>query len=187
KAHGLNCYKTYGPDFMSHDLGHYLGPDYAGETLDRYVLPEPKPRMPLYHLVGALDPLTDADIKHRINDGLPETLGEWIRADGLTHLKIKLNGDDLGWDVDRVVGVDRGGVQGVQGADADGAVGGGGAEAGDVPVRAGPVVPRGVADPLGGDRGARPRGGGDRGEQPAVLPGGERGLGADVPRRVHRP
>ena len=107
KAHGLNCYRTYGPDFLPIDLGHYLGPDFAGETLDRYVSPEPRPRMPLYHLVGALDPLTDADVKERVNDGLPETLGEWIRADGLTHLKIKLNGDDLGWDVDRVVGVDR--------------------------------------------------------------------------------
>jgi L-alanine-DL-glutamate epimerase-like enolase superfamily enzyme len=42
-----------------------------------------------------------------LNDGLPETLGEWIRADGLTHLKIKLNGDNLDWDVERVVGVDR--------------------------------------------------------------------------------
>jgi L-alanine-DL-glutamate epimerase-like enolase superfamily enzyme len=105
KAHGLNCYRTYGPDFMTYDLGHYLGEAFKGETLDRYVTPEPKPRMPLYHLVGALDPLTDADVKKRINDGLPETLGEWIKADGLTHLKIKLNGDDLGWDVNRVVGV----------------------------------------------------------------------------------
>ena len=56
--------------------------------------------MPLYHLVGALDPLTDADIARRISDGLPETLAEWIRANGLTHLKIKLNGDDLAWDVE---------------------------------------------------------------------------------------
>jgi L-alanine-DL-glutamate epimerase-like enolase superfamily enzyme len=107
KAHGLNCYRTYGSDFMSHDLGHYLGSEFAGESLDQYVLPEPKPRMPLYHLVGALDPLTDADVTERINDGLPNTLGEWIRADGLTHLKIKLNGDDLDWDVQRVVGVNR--------------------------------------------------------------------------------
>ena len=60
--------------------------------------------MPLYHLVGALDPLEEKDITKRINDGLPETLGEWIRADGLTHLKIKLNGDNLDWDVGRVVG-----------------------------------------------------------------------------------
>ena len=63
--------------------------------------------MPLYHLIGALDPLTDADIAKRINDGLPETLGEWIAADGLTHLKIKLNGDDLAWDVERVLAIER--------------------------------------------------------------------------------
>lgn len=107
KAHGLNCYQTYGPEFVSHDLGHYLGGEFAGEQLHRYVLTGPKPRMPLYHLVGALDPLTDADVKERVGDGLPETLGEWIKSDGLTHLKIKLNGDDLGWDVDRVVGVNR--------------------------------------------------------------------------------
>jgi L-alanine-DL-glutamate epimerase-like enolase superfamily enzyme len=63
--------------------------------------------MPLYHLVGALDPLTDADIETRVGDGLPETLIEWILADGLTHLKIKLAGDDLDWDVQRVVAIDQ--------------------------------------------------------------------------------
>jgi L-alanine-DL-glutamate epimerase-like enolase superfamily enzyme len=107
KVHGLNCYHTYGPDFMSHELGHYLGKDFHGETLDRYVRKEPQPRMPLYHLIGALDPLEDGDVAKRIADGLPETLPEWIRADGLTHLKIKLNGDNLDWDVNRVFGVDR--------------------------------------------------------------------------------
>ena len=107
KVHGLNCYRTYGPEFMSHDLGHYLGKEFRGETLERYVRKEPQPRMPLYHLIGALDPLEDKDIAQRIGDGLPETLPEWIRHDGLTHLKIKLNGDNLAWDVDRVVNVDR--------------------------------------------------------------------------------
>jgi L-alanine-DL-glutamate epimerase-like enolase superfamily enzyme len=107
KAHGLNCYHTYGPDFMSHDLGHYLGADFSGETLDRYVRKSPQPRMPLYHLIGALDPLEEQDLTRRIGDGLPETLPEWIEHDGLTHLKIKLNGDDLAWDVNRVLNVDR--------------------------------------------------------------------------------
>ncbi len=107
KAHGLNCYHTYGPDFLDHNLGHYLGPEYAGDRLDRFVHREPKPKLPLYHLIGALDPITDVDIKERLNDGLPETLPEWIAADGLTHLKIKLNGDDLRWDVERVVRIDR--------------------------------------------------------------------------------
>jgi L-alanine-DL-glutamate epimerase-like enolase superfamily enzyme len=107
KAHGLNCYHTYGPDFLSHDLGHYLGPEFAGEPLDRYVRREPVPRMPLYHLVGALDPITAADVRQPVGDGLPEALAEWIHHDGLTHLKIKLNGDDLGWDVERILAVER--------------------------------------------------------------------------------
>lgn len=107
KAHGLNCYYTYGSEFMTHDLGRYLGPRFAGEYLDRYVLKQPKPRLPLYHLVGALDQLEENDTRDLVSDGLPETLGEWIQREGLTHLKIKLNGDDLDWDVNRVVRVDR--------------------------------------------------------------------------------
>jgi L-alanine-DL-glutamate epimerase-like enolase superfamily enzyme len=107
KAHGLNCYHTYGPDFMNHDVGYFIGAEFQGEPLDRYVSKTPKAKMPLYHLIGALDPLEDKDIPKRLNDGLPETLGEWIRADGLTHLKIKLNGDNLAWDVERVVNIDR--------------------------------------------------------------------------------
>ncbi len=107
KVHGLNCYHIYGPDFLTNDVGHYLGAEFRGETLDRYVHKQPQSRLPLYHLVGALDPLEEKDIAKRLGDGFPETLGEWIRQDGLTHLKIKLNGDNLDWDVQRVVGVDR--------------------------------------------------------------------------------
>lgn len=106
KLYGLNCYKTYGPDFMSKDLSHYLGPKFKGEFLEQYVQKEPKPRMPMYHLVGAVDPIVEKDIAKRVNDGLPETLPEWIRFNGLTNIKIKLNGDDLKWDSERVVRVD---------------------------------------------------------------------------------
>jgi L-alanine-DL-glutamate epimerase-like enolase superfamily enzyme len=102
----MSCYHMYGPDFMIHELGHYLGPEFRGERLDQYVSRDPKPRMPLYHLVGALDPVEASDVKQPVGDGLPETLPEWIRYNGLTHLKIKLNGDDLGWDVERVLRVD---------------------------------------------------------------------------------
>ncbi|MSS71236.1 MAG: hypothetical protein EXS64_07085 [Candidatus Latescibacteria bacterium] len=107
KVNGLNSYDGLGPEFMSHDLADYLNDDFQGEYLDRYTSRQPKPRLPLYHLVGALDPLTDADLPKRIDDGLPETLPEWIRADGLTHLKVKLNGDDPAWDVNRVCAVER--------------------------------------------------------------------------------
>ena len=107
KANGINLYDGYGPDFVTHDLSHYLDADFAGEYPNQYTLSTPKERMPLYHLVGALDPLTESDVSSPINDALPETLEEWVIADELTHLKIKLNGDDLDWDVARVLAVNR--------------------------------------------------------------------------------
>ncbi len=103
KALGLNSYNALSGEFMNHDLSHYLTAEFTGEYLDRYTSRNPQPSMPLYHLVGALDPITAADIGERLNDGLPETLPEWILADGLTHLKIKLNGDDADWDINRIV------------------------------------------------------------------------------------
>lgn len=120
KANGINSYNGLSEDFIEADLSHFLVPlanqnlldkssnkQFVGKYLDQYTSRQPKPNMPLYHLVGALDPLTDADIPERLNDGLPETLPEWIVADGLTHLKIKLNGDDLAWDVARVLAIDK--------------------------------------------------------------------------------
>ena len=107
KLHGVSCYQTYGPQFLPHDLSAYLNDQFRGEFLDRYILVKPKARMPLYHLVGALDPITASDVGQRVGDGLPETLPEWIGYNGVTHIKIKLNGSDLIWDVDRVVAVDR--------------------------------------------------------------------------------
>jgi len=107
KVHGVNCYHTYGRDFVNHDLAAYLGRDFSGRWLDEFVRREPVKQLPLYHLVGALDPLTAADVKLAVGDGLPETLPEWIAFNGLTHFKIKLNGDDLAWDLERVLAIDR--------------------------------------------------------------------------------
>jgi L-alanine-DL-glutamate epimerase-like enolase superfamily enzyme len=107
KAHRVNCYHTYGPDFMTHDIAHYLGSEFKGEYPSRYVSSEPKPRLFVYHSVGAGDPIVESDITKRIHDGLPETLPAWINHDGLTHFKIKLNGNNLQADLDRVVRIDR--------------------------------------------------------------------------------
>lgn len=107
KALETNSYNLLDEAHVNADLATYLNEDFRGEFLDRYTLRSPKPEMPLYHLVGALDPLGESDLQDRLNDGIPETLGEWILADGLTHLKIKLAGDDLAWDVDRVAAIDQ--------------------------------------------------------------------------------
>ena len=108
KVHGLNCYHTYGPDFMTHDLGHYLGAEFAGEHARPLRAQASRSRgCRCITWSGRSIRSTTPTSRSRIGDGLPETLAEWIRFNGLTHLKIKLNGDDLGWDVERVVRVDR--------------------------------------------------------------------------------
>jgi len=105
KLHGRNAFQAVGPEFLPHTLDHYLGPEFKGETLDRYVLPTAKPSLPLYHLVSAVDPITAEDVKQPLEDGLPNTLPEWIQYNGISHIKIKLNGDDRSWDMERVVRV----------------------------------------------------------------------------------
>jgi L-alanine-DL-glutamate epimerase-like enolase superfamily enzyme len=106
KIHRRNVYQTYGPDLLPNDLSKYLGKEYAGRRLHQFLLTRPTPAMPLYHSVGALDPLIASDITQPIHDGLPETLGEWMEYSGVDHIKIKLNGDDLDWDLNRVLNID---------------------------------------------------------------------------------
>ena len=107
KALGLSAYDTYSSRFMTRDLSHDLGAEFSGEYLDRYVPSAPQARMPVFHSVGASDPLEAADVRARIDDGLPNTLEEWIPRDGLIRFKIKLNGGNEDADVERIVRTDR--------------------------------------------------------------------------------
>jgi L-alanine-DL-glutamate epimerase-like enolase superfamily enzyme len=107
KLHRRNVYATYGPELMTHDLSRYLGGEFKGDRLDRYLLRRPQERIPLFHSVGGLDPLEAKDVKEPIGDGLPETFPEWIRFNGLVRVKIKLSGEDLRWDVERTLRIDR--------------------------------------------------------------------------------
>jgi L-alanine-DL-glutamate epimerase-like enolase superfamily enzyme len=107
KACRLSCYDTYGPGHMTRDLGAYLGGDFRGEYLDRYIRRRPAPGIPLFHSVGAGDPIEQTDVRKPVGDGLPETLPQWIAYNGLSHIKIKLNGADLKEDVERTVRINR--------------------------------------------------------------------------------
>jgi L-alanine-DL-glutamate epimerase-like enolase superfamily enzyme len=107
KIHNRSCYQTYGRDLAPRDLSSYLNADFKGEYLDRCILPKPKPRIAMFHSVGGADAVLPSELKEHINDGLPETLAEWIKFNGLTHIKIKLQGEDLKWDVERTVNIDR--------------------------------------------------------------------------------
>jgi len=107
KLHSRNSFSVCGKEFVRHDLSHYLNTEFRGEYLDQYILQRPTPRIRIYHSVGASDPLAKEDVRKPIGDGLPETLAEWIPYSGVTAIKIKLNGDDLAWDVERVAAIDR--------------------------------------------------------------------------------
>jgi L-alanine-DL-glutamate epimerase-like enolase superfamily enzyme len=107
KAHGLSAYAALGAEYLPPELSEFLTAEFRGEHLDRYILNSPKPQLAVFHSVGASDAIVEADIHHPIGDGLPETLAGWIPRNGLTHFKIKLDGNDLDWDVERVLKIDR--------------------------------------------------------------------------------
>ena len=107
KAFGRSVYQCYGPDFATRDLSHHLGPDFRAEYLAQYVPAAPRPGTPVFHSIGASDPLEAPDVKRPLDDGLPNTFEQWIARDGLTHFKIKLNGGDLSADFERTVRIDR--------------------------------------------------------------------------------
>jgi len=62
-------------------------------------LPErPRARLHVRHTVGLLDPITAADLGAPVDDGLPETLEDYLERDGIDYLKVKVAGaleDDL--------------------------------------------------------------------------------------------
>ena len=107
KAFGVSCYETYGPRYMRADLSADLGREFKGEYLDRYVPSAPRPTTLVFHSVGASDALEASDVVRRVDDGLPNTLEEWIARDGLAAFKMKLNGGNQDADFERIVGIDR--------------------------------------------------------------------------------
>ncbi len=116
KLHGRNAFDLLGPDYLRGDLSRFLGAEFKGETLDRYILPKPKPQLPMFHSVGASDPIFPEDIRTKLNDGLPQDLAAWIRHDGVTHIKIKLNGGDRPNDLSRVLRIDQAAAPAVKGS-----------------------------------------------------------------------
>ena len=107
KLHRLSCYRTYGQDMLGPDLGVLLGRDFAGERLDRYIRKDPVPRVAMFHSIGAGDPITGQDVQRLLNDGLPQTLPDWIAFNDLRRFKIKLDGRNLDGDLARVIRIDR--------------------------------------------------------------------------------
>ncbi len=112
RLHGVPTYETYTKDWMNLDLSAFLKaePHRSGCFDNRYpadFLRYPRPEtLPVWHLVGGLDWLDEADDDGSgPDDGYPVVLRDWIRQDGLKCLKVKLRGNDAPWDYDRLIRV----------------------------------------------------------------------------------
>lgn len=109
---GCDVYQTYGRDHCGRDLSAILTPaddskiSFAGRYVSDYLVATPPVRLMAWHLVGGLDPLSPADLTGaEPKDGYPVLLRDWIDADGLKCLKVKLRGNDADWDYERLVQV----------------------------------------------------------------------------------
>jgi L-alanine-DL-glutamate epimerase-like enolase superfamily enzyme len=112
--HGVDIYNTYHPQYVSRDLANFLEPaeggptTFAGHYPQEYFVAEPPKRLRAWHLVGGVDPLEPSDLTGmEPSDGYPILLRDWIDADGLKCLKVKLRGTDAIWDFERLVHVGR--------------------------------------------------------------------------------
>ncbi|TYL37964.1 hypothetical protein CV102_14695 [Natronococcus pandeyae] len=79
-------------------LGIELGeiyPELSGTEPADYLPDEPRETTAIRHTVGFTDPLTDDDLdaESRLDDGLPQTLTDYVEQQGVSYFKIKLNGD----------------------------------------------------------------------------------------------
>jgi len=107
-VNSICTYDGYGPDFMAHDLSYYLGPGFKGKYPADYLRPAYLPQLPIFHLVGGLDKLRTSELDDSDpRDGLPVSLDQWVEKEGLICFKVKLRGNDLEWDVNRMLEVSR--------------------------------------------------------------------------------
>ena len=109
-----DVYQTYNREFMSRDLAAFIEPEqgsgvqFGGRFPADYFASTIPTALPVWHLVGGVDPLTAEDLTgSEPDDGYPVLLADWIRSDGLKCLKVKLRGNDAAWDYDRLVRVGR--------------------------------------------------------------------------------
>jgi L-alanine-DL-glutamate epimerase-like enolase superfamily enzyme len=114
KLHEVPTYTTYGHKYMNCDLADLFAADdrneidFRGKYPADYLARHPARTLPVWHLVGGLDPLDESELNgDEPDDGYPLVLTDWIERDGLVCLKVKLRGDDADWDFDRLLRVGR--------------------------------------------------------------------------------
>jgi hypothetical protein len=78
-------YQTYAPPYMDSDLSYYLQPadgadvDFRGKYPSDFFVDKPSLNLPVWHLVGGLDPISKDELSGaEPDDGYPVLLRDWI-------------------------------------------------------------------------------------------------------------
>ena len=107
-----SIYDTYSDEHLNRDLSAYLSPsrdseaEFTGRFPSDFLVTERLATVPAWHAVGGNDLLSDDErTGDEPDDDYPIVLHDWIRRDGLNCLKIKLTGQEEGWDYDRIVNI----------------------------------------------------------------------------------
>lgn len=102
RAKALTFSQAVRENLFQIDLGAIHGA-LRGSSPAKFLPASPLPKVIARHTVGLADPLTDDDVAagERLSDGLPQSLEACIRAYGLRHFKIKVNGQ-LAGDLQRI-------------------------------------------------------------------------------------
>ena len=94
RANGQSFFEMVKQNRLGIDLGQ-RHVELKGQNLSTLISETPRTQFWIRHTVGSSDPLNGGDLlaADRVEDGLPETLEEYIRVDGLRYFKIKVSGD----------------------------------------------------------------------------------------------
>lgn len=117
-VNNVYIYDTYTDQYLNKDLSHFIEPaddvdiSFNGKYPANYLVTSRPDQLPAWHAVGGNDLLDDSErIGSEPNDNYPVVLPDWIKTDGLTCLKIKLTGQEPGWDYERIVNIGKIGIE----------------------------------------------------------------------------
>jgi hypothetical protein len=93
RVRGVSFYDAVRSNLPGLDPGHVL-PEFGGFDVDAFLAAlRPAGEIHARHTVGLVDPITAAERRERLDDGLPETLDEVVAAYGHTYFKLKVGGN----------------------------------------------------------------------------------------------
>jgi hypothetical protein len=88
---GRSYFELVRDDHLGIDLGA-ITPGLQGRRVRDFLPARPLGRLHVRHTVGLLDPITAAEVRQPVADGLPETLEDYLERDGIRYLKNKVGG-----------------------------------------------------------------------------------------------